>query len=56
MDKTRIKILGKQLRRAYVAPDDLPGLMRKALEQLAAREAEQESENCGMEERRSYAK
>lgn len=56
MDKTRIKILGKQLRRAYVAPDDLPCPMRKALEQLAAREAEQEREDCGADERRNYAK
>lgn len=37
MDKTRINIFGKPLRKAYVPPDDLPYPIRKALEELAAK-------------------
>lgn len=37
MDKTRINIVGKHLRRTFVAPDDLPFPMQKALEALANR-------------------
>lgn len=38
MDKNGIKLFGKQLRKTYAAPDELPDPMRKALEQLTARE------------------
>ncbi len=37
MDKTHIKLLGKKLRQIYVAPDELPFPMRKALEALTHR-------------------
>lgn len=40
MDKTRINIFGKQLRKTYVTPDDLPYPMRKALEELTAKDPE----------------
>ncbi|ODT22188.1 MAG: hypothetical protein ABS54_11755 [Hyphomicrobium sp. SCN 65-11] len=39
MDKTRIHIFGKGLRRSFCPPDDLPYPMRKALEALASSEA-----------------
>ena len=38
MDKTRIKVFGRQLRQRYVASDDLPFPMRKALQALANKE------------------
>jgi hypothetical protein len=56
MDRTRIKLIGKQLRKAYVAPVDLPDAMREALERLAAKEAEQESEDFAADQRRKQAK
>jgi hypothetical protein len=37
MDKTRIKIFGMPLRKTYLTPDDLPYLIRKALDELAAK-------------------
>jgi len=56
MDKTRIKLIGKQLRRTYAAPDDLPCPIRKVLEQLAGKKAEPEREDYGVDARRNYAK
>ncbi len=34
MDKTHIRVIGKKLRQTFIAPDDLPFPMRKALEAL----------------------
>ncbi len=56
MDKTRIKIIGRQLRKAYAAPHDLPCPMRKLLERLAAKEAGQEQEDYDADERRKRAR
>ena len=41
MNKTHISIFGKPLRKTYVAPDDLPYLIRKALDELAAKGQEE---------------
>lgn len=41
MDKTRISIFGKPLRKTYLTPDDLPHLIRKALDELSAKGQEE---------------
>lgn len=38
MDKTRLHVLGRRLRREFRVPDDLPFPMQKALEALATRD------------------
>ncbi len=38
---SRINIFGKPLRKTYLTPDDLPHLIRKALDELAAKGQEE---------------